>query len=150
MEKIKIYGYGSGYGDGSGSDSGYGYGDGYGYGSDSGYGYGDGKEFWESFTKSLLEASGANSGGAIPAIWRSTHNGLPANSGSLDKPVAAGDVHEVPGPLRDTCGQGQLHATHRPEKWQGERWWLVLMHEPVMVDDDKMWCLKRTIVCEIL
>ena len=116
----------------------------YGYGY--GYGYGDG-EFWKQFCASHPLARGKKN--VVPAVWRTSKDGLPYNGGRLSTPTKAGDVHEATGPLRAYCGEGQLHATHNPEKWRGEKWFLVLMHEPVVFGDNKMWSLKRTILCEI-
>ena len=143
-------GSGSGYGDGSGSGSGYGSGDG------SGYGYGSGSGYWRRLfemvsaqwpevSRSLLQA--AMTEATTIAFWRSDKTGKPANGG-MAPPVAVGDVHEITGPLR-LCSAGALHATMRPEKWQGERLWVVALYGEVAFEDDKCGALKRQILGEI-
>jgi hypothetical protein len=37
----------------------------------------------------------------------------------------------------------------RPEKWKGERLFIVALYHPVEFDDDKMGSLKREIIAEI-
>jgi hypothetical protein len=149
------YGYGSGDGYGYGSGYGSGYGDGYGYGSGYGYGYGDGS-YWSLtisyFAAKWTEAQRARLGelqklGAKVAFWRSTERGTPANGGSC-APVAIGTIHREPGPLRDECGEGQLHATLIPPKWKGDRWWIVALLGEVRGDDEKYWALEREILGE--
>jgi hypothetical protein len=156
-------GYGYGYGSGSGSGSGYGYGsgdgsgdgDGYGYGSGSGSGYGS---YWQAtiacFAAKLGDAFVARvnelqASGAKIAFWRSDRDGRPANGGRAAA-VYPGLVQEEPGPLKDACGPGQLHATLLPQKWKGERWWLVALIGEVRGDDEKYWALKREIIGECL
>ena len=87
--------------------------------------------------------------GATVAFWKSGSNGRPCNGGSGD-PVAPGLVQEAPGPLRQECGENQLHATYLPHKWKGERLWVVAMVGDVVHDDDKMWGLKREIIAEVI
>ena len=57
-------------------------------------------------------------------------------------------MHEIPGPLR-ICTANALHGTTKPEKWQGDRWWVVALFEPVQRQDDKIASLKRLIVAEL-
>ena len=145
--ELSGYGYGYGYGDG--------YGDGSGYGS--GYGYGDGP-YWANTISTFAAKWSApayarytvlcNEGVKL-AFWRSTEHGTAANGGS-NAPVSAGTVEEVAGPLRNDCGQGQLHATLIPPKWKGERWWIVALHGDWRGNDEKMWGLKREILGECL
>ena len=143
------YGYGSGYGYGYGYGSGYGDGDGYGYGS------GDGDYWAATITGFAAKWSDAQrrrmqelaDAGAKIAFWRSDASGSAANGG-CNAPVSIGTVERVPGPLRSDCGQGQLHATLLPHKWQGERWWIVALIGEVREQDDKMWALHREVLGE--
>ena len=150
------YGYGSGYGSGYGY--GYGYGDGYGYGSGygdgygygSGYGYGDGDgEYARAVIDSSLGSRAADlrSAGATLAFWRSDANGCPANGGSGTK-AHVGLVEAIAGPL-ELCTPRALHATMTPNKWKGERLWIVALYPPIAVDDDKCGSLKREFLAEI-
>ena len=146
---------GSGYGDGDG----YGYGDGYDDGSGSGYG--DGYDYgyywsatidhfvakWEPIQISRL--SELRTMGAKIAFWRSRGDGTAANGGK-NKPVKPGTIEKARGPLRDECGEGQLHATLIPPKWKGERWWIVALIGEVRGSDEKYWALKREIIGEAL
>lgn len=154
-------GEGQGYGAGSGYGQGYGYGSGYGYspgnGAGSGYNLGPSK-YWASclqyFAAKLPEAQRARlvaleKAGARIAYWRSTRDGRAANNGS-NAPVRPGTIETETGPLRDSCGKGQLHATLIPSKWKGERWWIVALIGEVRGDDDKMWALRREIIGECL
>jgi hypothetical protein len=143
------YGCGDGYGDGSGSGYGYGYGSGYGYGY--GYGYGDKDEenaatYWAALTE-VPSAQRARDAGAVLALWKSRADGRPANGGSLP-PVKVGDIHETRGPLM-LCEAGTLHATFKPHKWRGERWWVVALYGEIAVADDKVGALKREILAEL-
>lgn len=169
---MKIYGYGDGYGhggygdsygyhgygDGDGHGYGYGYrgdgdghGDGYGYeGYGCGYygyygdGYGCGEEDMSAYLAALV---GDGGNGLVLAIWRSNRDGTPANGGG-GEPVCEGLVQEVEGPL-ELCSPRALHATLAPLKWQGERWWIVGLHEPVAYGEDKIGSLKRTILKDL-
>ena len=136
---------GSGYGDGSG----YGYGDGDGSGSGSG-------DYWRSVIDgAAISASqrarllALSAVGARVAFWRSDVDGRPANGGS-GEPARPGLVQRAPGPLRAACGSGQLHATLRPEKWQGLRWWIVALLGEVRGDEEKCWALEREIIAEFV
>jgi hypothetical protein len=138
-------------GDGSG------YGDGDGYGSGSGYGDGDGSgQYWKSALEYFLQrlspeqqehARAVAVAGALLAFWRSDADGRPANGGECE-PVTAGTVHREAGPLRDECGEGQLHATLVPPKWSGDRWWIVALIGERRGDDEKYWALEREIIGE--
>ena len=157
------YGYSFGSGSGYGYGSGDGYGDGYGYGVGYGYGDGDGDgygacdyEYWplvlESFLSALPSAQRERAGtlrtlGATIAFWCSDASGAACNGGS-NKPVAPGTIERVNGPLRSKCGAGQLHATLHPEKWKGERWWIVALIGKVRCDKDKYWALEREVIAE--
>jgi hypothetical protein len=140
-------GYGSGSSDGYGDGSGYGYGssdgygDGYGSGYSSGDGYGSG---YTAYLKALLDQFKAE--GKL-AVWRANKDGTPSNGGS-GKPRKVGDVDEVSGPL-ELCSHRCLHATLRPDKWKGDRWFVVELAEPVIGGDEKMGSLKRTIIADL-
>ncbi len=172
------YGYGDGYGDGSGDGSGDGYGSGYGSGSGDGSGYGDGygdgsgdgsgygsgygygekeapnyKTLFEQQQKGWPEAVQSRIKAVLSdcsalAFWRSDKKGLPSNSGDRSiTPAAIGVVHEVKGNLR-ICSNG-LHATVAPEKWEGERVWVVALFGEIQWKDDKCAAMKREILAEI-
>ena len=132
-------GYGSGYGSGDGDGSGSGYGSGSGSGSGSGY-----QLFADSYrTHPLIKDKSV-----VIAFWRSTEDGQSANGGrNRLEPAAPGVTHEVAGPLR-LCSSRALHGSLRPDQWQGERWWVVALHEPVERDGNKVGSLKRTIIEE--
>ena len=161
-------GYGDGYGYGSGSGSGYGYGDGCGYGdgygdgygsgygSGDGYGYGDGSGsgYWHLAALAAIakwtdaqRARLSGIGGAFVAFWRSDKHGKPSNGGN-GAPVGVGSVQEIAGPLV-LCGPRALHATMNPDKWRGERVWIVALHGEVIHQDDKCGALKREILGEV-
>ncbi len=172
MEVTKGYGDGDGYGYGDGYGKGYGYGDGDGYGDGYGKGYGDGDGYGygygDGYGKGYGDGDGDGYGSLLsllaaydPAdlapygpdvtlgIWRSGKDGLPANGGRAGKPARPGLVQEVAGPLR-LCSANALHATLKPQNWNGERWWLVALIGEVQKQDDKMGALKRVIVCELV
>ena len=140
-------GYGSGYGSGSG--------DGDGSGSGSGSGYGDG--YWAAFIPGFAakwqpaqraRLAELEKAGAIIAYWRSDKDGRASNGGRND-PVGPGTVEKIAGPLQ-LCTSRALHATLKPEKWKGERWWIVALIGEVAKDDDKMGALQREIIGECL
>ena len=83
------------------------------------------------------------------ALWRSQKDGTPANGGR-SAPVKPGLIQREPGPLRDECGAGQLHATLKPEEWQGDRIWIVALGGEVRGDAEKMWALEREIIEEVI
>ena len=151
---------GSGDGDGYGSGSGYGYSDGYGsgygygYGDGSGYGYGDGywsavaravTKRWPSLQRKRLAA--LKSAGAFVGFWKSDESGRPCNGGSGD-PVMAGQVQQASGTLT-LCHRGCLHATLEPQKWKGERIWLVALTGKILRDGDKAGAQTREILGEV-
>jgi hypothetical protein len=140
MDEATLELNGDDYGSGSGSGSGDGYGDGYGDGD--GYGSGGGSKVY--FQALLAPYS---QGAGVIAFWRSRLDGTPANGGVGD-PVKVGDVQEVAGPLR-LCGARALHATFNPQKWKGERWWIVELAHPVESDTDKLGSLRRRIVADL-
>ena len=153
------YGYGDGYGDGSGSGSGSGdssgdsSGDGSGDSSGDGYGYGYWMSVfqstivkWTEKQRSRLEAIW-NSSSAI-AFWKSDKKGLPCNNGTELEPAAPGITHNSYGPL-NLCNMGTLHATMNPDKWKGERLWVVALFGNVKREDDKFGALEREIMGEI-
>ena len=127
---------------------------GYGYGSDDGYGYGYGEyhrkgiSAWASKWPAPQQSRLAElqQQGATIAYWKSKKDATPANGGRAN-PVAAGTIQEDTGPL-SLCHKGTLHATLVPEKWQGERKWIVALIGEVVGDDDKLGALKREIIGE--
>ena len=152
---IDGYCYGDGFADSSGSGSGNGSGYGYGYGYGDGYGYGEYwaatvanfSAKWPSEQQERLRA--AQAAKAKIAFWRSHEDGGPANGGSGIELAAPGVIHTALGPL-NLCHRGTLHATLTPQKWRGERWWIVAMWGEVIGDDEKFGCLKREIIGECL
>ena len=131
------YGYGSGYGSGDGYGSGYGSGDGSGSGSGSGY--------WRIAALAVIKSWHSIQG--TVALWWSDKNGQPSNGGNAP-PVKVGDIQEIKEPL-EICTERSLHATLRPEKWKGERLWIVALHGEVQRQEDKLGALKREILAEI-
>ena len=141
-------GSGSGYGSGSGSGYGSGSGDGYGYGSGSGYGslgYGYDSGDKSDYFKALLFTHHTEE--YIAVFWRSHKDGTPSNGGS-DKPAKVGQTQEIPGPLK-ICTKAALHGTSSPDKYRGERWWIVGLHYPIAQTEDKSGSLKRTIIADL-
>ena len=45
--------------------------------------------------------------------------------------------YEIAGPL-ELCGDGALHATWNPEKWKGDRTWIVALYGEIAIGDDKL------------
>ena len=149
-------GSGSGYGYGDGSGSGYGYGDGDAYGYGYAYGYAYGSRYWRTVFENAVRTWSAKQrkrlrelGGAFLAFWKSDKDGFPANGGSLPKPVTVGAIHETGGPL-NLCKRGTLHATLNPDKWRGERLWVVALIGEVAVSDDKVGALQREVLGEVV
>jgi hypothetical protein len=146
------YGYGCGYGDGSG------YGSGCGYGSGSGSGSGDGSGYWftlyESSKAKWSEVQQAHlrkceTEASVLAFWKSHKDGTPSNGGGAIAPASAGMVHISRGPLR-LCKNGTLHATMNPDKWNGERVWVVALFGETVGDQEKYGALHREIIGEIV
>ena len=129
-------GYGYGYGDG--------YGSGYGNGSGSGYGYGNG-EYWASVVEALYVRPIPDN--TTLAFWRSNKDGTPSNGGR-SLPVKEGDIQKENGPLV-LCSPGTLHATLKPERWSGDRIWLVALVGKVVGDHEKYGCLERHIIKDV-
>jgi hypothetical protein len=178
VKNIKLYG--SGYGSGDGYGSGYGYGDGYGDGYGSGYGYGDGYGsgygYGDGYGSGYGSGDGSGDGagsismeylqavadgaagdrapkikadGGVLAFWRSDKNGNPSNGGGGES-RKVGTVEELECTLVP-CTKSALHATLTPEKWKGERLWVVALYPPVVnVDESKFASLKREIIAEIV
>jgi hypothetical protein len=84
--------------------------------------------------------------GATIAIWCSAKDGTPANGGSGTK-AAPGLREKIAGPLK-ICTKNALHATMRPEKWKGDRFWIVALYGEIQRQDDKLGALERVIICE--
>jgi hypothetical protein len=141
-------GYGSGDGDGSGDGSGYGYGysDGYGSGYGDGYGYGYGYGYWRLIA-ARFAAEWEHIKGFI-AFWRSDKDGLPSNGGHDTDNARPGMVRTIAGPL-EICTGRALHGTLRPDKWKGERLWIVALRGEIQIQDDKVGALEREIICEV-
>ena len=148
MDAIKQYGSG----DGSGYGSGYGAGDGYGYGYGYGGGYGSGDGYWLLVLYARLKTAGKKIAvrweKAKLAFWKSDAKGLAANGGSMDSPAHEGLVQEIKGPLA-ICTRRALHGTLEPDKWKGERLWIVALYPPFQIQEDKIGALKREIICEV-
>ena len=151
------YGYGYGYGEGDGSGDGFGSG-GYGAGSGdgSGSGSGDGDGYWFTIAWSAISQWSTNqkeklqtavSSGGFLAFWKSLKDGQSANGGS-GKPCSIGDIHEELGPL-NLCRKGTLHATLNPDKWKGDRLWIVALYGEIARDENKIGALKREILGEV-
>jgi hypothetical protein len=135
----KGYGDGDGDGDGDGSGSGYGYG--------SGYGDGDGDGF-QLLAEQYKDHPLVKDKSVVIAFWRSDAQGQSANGGHHRmEPARVGLTHEVKGPLR-LCSPNALHASLTPQQWEGDRWWVVALHEPVKSDGTKVGSLKRTFLEE--
>ena len=156
------YGSGSGYGDGSGygsgSGSGSGSGDGYGddYGSGSGDDYGDGSGYWNAVARASAlrwpslqrtRLAALKAAGAFIGFWKSDQAGRPCNGGS-GEPAIVGQVQQATGPLT-LCKKGCLHATLEPQKWKGERLWLVALTGKILRDGDKAGAQTREILGEV-
>lgn len=60
-----------------------------------------------------------------------------------------GLVQVITGPL-ELCGSRALHATLNPEKWKGERLWIVALRGELAFSDDKVGALEREIICEVV
>lgn len=88
--------------------------------------------------------------GAWIGFWNSNEDCQPANStGYLADKTYTGAIHYSEGPLRDTCGLGQLHATRRLLCWKGKRIWVVALKGKTYGNDIKSWSLCREIIGEI-
>jgi hypothetical protein len=141
------YGYGYGYGNGYGNGYGYGYGNGYGNGNGyDGYGYGNGYDGDKDVYFAALLAP-FRRGTRTIAFWRSTKEGSPANGGR-GTIAKVGLVEEIKGPLK-ICTENALHATSKPELWQGERWWIVALDGNVQTQEDKFGALKREFLADL-
>ena len=92
--------------------------------------------------------------GARIAYWCSDAQGRPANHRMepAEAPAWAarpGLVQEVAGPLR-ACSEHALHATLEPHRWAGCRVWVVGLVGEVVEGADRLACLRREIVGEVL
>ncbi len=118
----------------------------------SGYGYGYGSGYWRIVVASLLDKCKRLrelwTSDSFLALWKSNSKGLPLNGGAASTGAREGLIQKESGPL-SLCHAGTLHATLKPEKWQGDRLWLVAMHGEVAITDDKVGALEREIICEI-
>jgi hypothetical protein len=155
------YGYGYGYGYGSGDDYGFGDGSGDGYGYGYGYGYyGSGSSDDEiNLSVAMIMAlqgwsmeqreryTFLQKSDCFLAFWKSDRDGRPTNGGSGD-PVVPGTIEKIDGPLK-ICTRNALHATLAPNKWKGERLWVVALHGEVQFGKDKIGALTREIIGEV-
>jgi hypothetical protein len=94
-------------------------------------------------------AARADQAASVIAFWKSDKRGLPSNGGSASEAAKPGLVQTESGPLV-ICRPGALHATLQPEKWRGERLWIVALYGEVLWQDDKCAALKREILGEVL
>ena len=120
-------------------------------GSGDGDGSGYGSGYWQAVLDQHASAIAAKSRGATAiGYWRSNADGLPANYNGKHglKPAAPGDMQEVAGPL-EVASSRALHATLDPQKWKGERLWIVALYGDVVQGEDKMGALKREILAEL-
>ncbi|MCB2106385.1 MAG: hypothetical protein KDE14_01735, partial [Rhodobacteraceae bacterium] len=123
-----------------------------------GYGYGYGsKEYWlgtvpyfaaKWSSDQQQRLADLQRDGVVIAFWRSNANGRACNGGN-NKPVSAGTIEEIKGPL-EICTEQALHATFIPPKWKGKRWWIVALHGEVQSLSDKVGALKREVIGECL
>src|SRR5882672_8466264 len=121
--------------------SGSGSGDGSGYGSGSGSGV-----QWKQVACDALHGITVDAESFI-AFWKSDKNGKPCNGGN-GTVAKVGLRESIQGPLR-ICTKRGLHATMKPDKWQGERLWLVALHGDIQREDDKAAALEREFLCEV-
>ena len=148
-----LKGYGSGYGYGSGD----GYGDGSVYGYGSGDGYGSAAYWLRIFNTCALtwpakqreHLDHAVQHCSVLAFWRSDEKGNPTNGGSKIDAAEPGIIHKSEGPL-NLCSPGTLHATMDPEKWKGQRVWVVALYGECTSDGEKYGALHREIIGEIV
>ena len=111
-------------------------------------GSGDGSGYWALVAQQTKVALAAiRRGASTVAFWRSKSDGTPSN-GENSSTAEVGQLQEVPGPLR-LCSSHALHATMSPEKWDGDRLWIVALWGKVVYEDDKMGALKREILEEV-
>jgi hypothetical protein len=85
--------------------------------------------------------------GKVIAVWRSSWEGEPVNGGSGTK-ARVGLVERITGPLT-LCTKNALHGTLLPSNWEGDRWWVVALDEPVQWQDHKAGSLTRTFLADL-
>jgi hypothetical protein len=112
-----------------------------------GYGYGYGSGYWKSVFLATAQDLD-NTQDATYAYWWSDAKGKPSNGGNLMTPAAPGVIEKVKGPI-NLCNSRTLHATFHPEKWKGERLWIVAMKGEVQRGENKIGGLEREIICEV-
>ena len=118
-----------------------------------GDGDGDGDGYWEAALASFLDApvvqeATADGSTVHLALWRSDAKGQPSNGGRTNVARVPGLIEEVAGPL-ELCSARALHASVAPHKWDGDRWWVVGLFDPIVWKGDKCGSLKRLTVAEI-
>lgn len=124
---LELAGYGYGYGSGSGDGSGSGYG---------------GKSYFQAILAPYIRNPNRK-----VCFWRSNSNGHPANGGN-GTIAKIGLTETVEGPLQ-ICTRNALHGTVVPQKWKGEKWWVVELHEPIVNQEDKYASLTRTFLADL-
>jgi hypothetical protein len=82
------------------------------------------------------------------AFWKSDKSGMPSNGGLSSEAARPGMVHTVKGPLT-LCTKHCLHATLNPEKWKGERLWIVALKGELAFAENKIGALEREIIGEV-
>lgn len=80
--------------------------------------------------------------------WRSSADGKACNGGKSRAAACPGLVEEIKGPL-EVCTKRALHATVKPDKWKGDRLWIVALFGEVDRNEDKLGALKREIIMEV-
>ena len=133
-----------------------GYGDGSGDGYGSGYGDGSGSGYWPLIAEAQIQTwptsqqsrfKEAYATATALAFWKSGVDGMPLNGGTSKDAARPGLVQKISGPL-EICSRA-LHATMHPDKWKGERLWVVALWGEVVWQEDKCAGLKREIIGEI-
>ena len=112
----------------------------------SGYGYGSGSGDGDVLPRAVAMVA-QNPDPRTLALWKSGADGRPCNGGS-GEPARPGLVQTITGPL-ELC-KNALHATLKPEKWKGERVWLVALDGEIVGDAKKLGATRREILAEII
>jgi hypothetical protein len=84
----------------------------------------------------------------VLAFWRSDADGHASNCGKTKAAAAPGVIETTDGPLA-ICTRHAVHATMNPDKWKGDRLWVVALFGEVQWQDDKCASLKREIIGEV-
>ena len=137
------HGYGHGYGYGYGDGEGNGDGDGGGYGGGGGY-----AQLYQIVKTSWPRLAEIEDTATALALWKSDENGMATNGGRSKEAARPGLIEEIEGPLGICTARG-LHATMNPEKYSGQRVWVVALFGEVQWQGDKCAALKREIIGEL-